>query len=304
MLIDTHTHLGGFQAIEELAGVMRTRNDVASWRTKYPEIFERMQREEPSDNSAALLEAMDKNGVDVAVVQPTVGISNEFISAIAKRHPGRFVPLATATGWPWAPDPLAPLPDASVPVHVAGIADRAVNELGFAGIGETNTQILTAHVDPRLVAADFAPLMDVLAPRHLPIQLPTGWTQFPGNLHYQDPMWVDELAARHPGVPIILTKMGRSIQRYFDSCLTVALRNRNVYLDVVGTSADHLRTALNALGPDRIMFGTDWSYTWRYLTAPDDVHSTAMRIVEAATVTKDEAAGIFERTARTVFAID
>ncbi len=101
MLIDTHTHLGGFQAIEELAGVMRTRNDVASWRTKYPEIFERMQREEPSDNSAALLEAMDKNGVDVAVVQPTVGISNEFISAIAKRHPGRFVPLAPATGWPW-----------------------------------------------------------------------------------------------------------------------------------------------------------------------------------------------------------
>ncbi|MFE4198672.1 amidohydrolase family protein [Paenarthrobacter sp. NPDC056912] len=304
MFIDTHTHLGGFPAIEELSDVLLTRNDVASWRTKYPEIFERIQREEPVDNSAALLEAMDKNGVDLTVVQPTPGISNDFVRSIAQRHPGRFLPLAQATEWPWGAKPSYELPDPGTPERVARAADRSVNELGFAGIGETNTQSITSHVDPRLVANDFAPLMDVLAPRRLPIQFPSGWTQFPGNLHYQDPLWVDELAGRHPDVPIILTKMGRSIQRYFDSCLTVALRNHNVYLDVVGTSVDHLRTALNALGPDRIMFGTDWTYTWRYLRAPDDVHSTAIRLVKAAAINQDEADGIFGRTAKTVFSIN
>lgn len=112
--------------------------------------------------------------------------------------------------------------------------------------------------------------MEVLAQYRLPVQILTAWTQFPGAVYYGDPIWVDEIANRHPTVPIVLTKMGRGIGRYFEGALVVAMRNRNVFLDTSGTIDPHLEQALDVLGPDRIMFGTDWTYTWRYIS-----HSSA-----------------------------
>jgi hypothetical protein len=40
---------------------------------------------------------------------------------------------------------------------------------------------------------------------------PDGLVAVSGGLFPGDPLWADEVALRHPTVPIILTKMGRSI---------------------------------------------------------------------------------------------
>ncbi len=66
-------------------------------------------------------------------------------------------------------------------------------------------------------ARDMNPIMEALRPKKLPIQLPTGSLGWKGGLYYNyEPLWVDELVDKFPDVPIILTKMGRSMRTFFD----------------------------------------------------------------------------------------
>ena len=123
-------------------------------------------------------------------------------------------------------------------------------------------------------------------------------------IFYGDPVWADEVAGRHPTVPVILTKMGRSIERYFDTVMSVAMRNVNVYLDVVGTNPRHLRFAIDKLGPERIMFGTDWSTTWRWLSVPATLHKIRMKVLDDAKLSEAEREQILWKTAATLFKLD
>ena len=66
---------------------------------------------------------------------------------------------------------------------------------------------------------------------------------------------------------IVITKIGRSIQHLFENAMMVALRNANVYFDIVRIHQAHLRHAADKLGSERILFGTDWSATWRWITS-------------------------------------
>lgn len=287
-MIDPHAHIGAFKAIEKIIPKLRRKSDFPAWRTKYPEVWNELITEKAIDNCEALVEAMDRNGVDVTLVQPTPNVSTEFVRNAAARFPERLVPMGQPTRWPVGLRPAdggdtAPFTDGDG-VHSGGevVAQRTeyyFRELGMRAIGEVNTADITLEIDPRLIARDFDPMMEVLAAYRAPVQILTAWTQFPGGLYYGDALWVDEVACRHPNVPIVLTKMGRGIQRYFDSAMTVALRNSNVYLDISGTTAEHFSIALDALGPDRIMFATDWSYTWRYLKEPADIHMASIELV-------------------------
>lgn len=282
MLVDSHTHLGSFPSIESIARRLTTREAIAGWRTKHPDVYAAAQAQAPIDNSSALVQAMDRHGVDRSLVQATPGVTQDEVVRWARSHPTRLTALGCVTDWPWGDGTIVDRPGPAAQEAVAVRARHAIEELGVAGIGETRVSAITTCIDPIGIAADLGQLMEVLAERHTPIQILTGWTQFPGNLHYQDPLWVDELAGRYPDVPIVLTKMGRSVPRFFDSAMVVAMRNSNVHLDIVGTCVEHLRSAYESLGPDRILFGTDWSYTWRHVRAPADVHTRHLDLVGEA----------------------
>jgi len=182
--------------------------------------------------------------------------------------------------------------------------ERALTTLGMKGIGETFVRAFTTEIHPEKIAKDLAGIMNVAEKHRSPIQFPTAWSQFPGGLYYGDAIWVDEAAARHPKAPIILTKMGRSIARYFDSAMVVALRNVNIYFDVVGTSPEHLRLAVDKLGADRIMFGTDWSTTWRWLREPATLHAIRMQVLDDARLSPAEREQILWKTAAKLFKLD
>jgi len=138
----------------------------------------------------------------------------------------------------------------------------------------------------------------------VPIQFPTAWSQFPGGLFYGDPVWADEVAGRHPTVPVILTRMGRSIDCYFDTVMAMAMRNVNVYLDTVGTCARHLRSAVGKLGADGILFGTDWSTTWRWLRVPATLHQIRLRVLDDANLTQTERQQILWKNAVRLFKLE
>ena len=172
------------------------------------------------------------------------------------------------------------------------------------GVGEIFIRSLTSEIHPEKIAKHLDGMMNVVSKYGVPIQFPTAWSQFPGGLFYGDPLWVDEVAMRHPKVPIILTKMGRSIGRYFDSAMTVAMRNVNIYFDVVGTNPQHLRFAIDKLGPHRIMFGTDWSATWRWISVPTTLHKLRLKVLDDAKVTEEERRMILWDNAVRVFKLE
>ena len=117
-----------------------------------------------------------------------------------------------------------------------------------------------------------------------------------------DPVWIDELAGRYPGVPMIIGKMGRGTH-HFETALSVAMRNINVYFDTVGTTGDHIRTACDSIGADQIMFGTDWSPTWRWLSEPADIYTMRKKTLDDADLTAGERELIEWRTASRVYGL-
>ena len=303
MLINSHIHVYSYPSFQDLSQQIRTMEDAIAFRTRYPEIYNRHAIEEPVDNTDALIGDLNKNNVDFAIVQARPGhVTNDLVAEAVKRHPHRMVALARvghdqeAYGYLEDPGPAREQAPAEL--------DRALSELGMKGIGEIFARALTDEIHPEKIAKHLSGIMKVAEKHGVPIQFPTAWTQFPGGLFYGDPLWVDEVAGRHPTATIILTKMGRGIQRYFDAAMTVAMRNVNVYLDVVGTNPQHLRFALDKLGPERILFGTDWSATWRWLSIPGTLYQIRMKVIEDAKLSNSEREQVLWKNAARLFKLE
>jgi predicted TIM-barrel fold metal-dependent hydrolase len=301
MIIDAHTHVMSSASMQDLGDKIRTSEDLIAFRTRYPELFAVAATEPPLDNSDDLLSDMDRYGVGYAMVMAKPGpIGHEDVAGVVAKHPDRLFGLFSfakdqqLTG-AYLDDP-APIRE-----EAAGEIDHLVTDLGFKGMGETFIRTLTAEIHPERIARDLGPLMRKLAQHQVPILIMTAWTQFRGGLWFGDPVWVDELAGRHPDVRIVLTKMGRGIQTYFDHALAVALRNQNVYFDTVGTSPEHLRIAVDKLGAHRIMFGTDWSATWRWVRQPADIYTMRLAVIEKAGLSWADREQVLWKTAVDVF---
>ncbi|MGQ0526132.1 MAG: amidohydrolase family protein [Betaproteobacteria bacterium] len=303
MIIDTHIHIYSYPSFRDLSRHIRTMEDAIAFRTRYPDLYKCNLTEEPIDNTDQLIADMDKNGIDFALVQARAGyVSNDLVATAAKQHPTRMVALARvghdqeAAGYHEDPGPTREAAPAEL--------ERALTTLGMKGVGETFVRALTSHVHPEKIAKDLDGVMRVAGKHQVPIQFPTAWSQFPGGLFYGDPLWVDEVALRHPTVPIVLTKMGRSITRYFDSAMTVAMRNVNIYFDVVGTNPQHLRFAIDKIGAERIMFGTDWSTTWSWLSVPATLHQIRLKVLEDARLSDSERELILWKNAARLFKLE
>jgi predicted TIM-barrel fold metal-dependent hydrolase len=303
MIVDTHVHIYSYPSFRDLSKHIRTMEDAIAFRTRYPDLYNCNLTEEPIDSTDDLIADMDKNGVDFALVQARAGhISNDLVAQAAKRHPTRMVALARvghdqeAAGYHDDPGPFRETAPAEL--------ERGLTKLGMRGVGEVFVRSLTKDTNPETIAKDLSGIMRVVEKHQVPIQYPTAWSQFPGGLFYGDPVWADEVAGRHPTVPVILTKMGRSIGRYFDTVMSVAMRNINIYLDVVGTNPQHLRFAIDKLGADRIMFGTDWSTTWRWLSVPGTLHQIRTKVLDDAKLTEAEREQILWKNAARLFKLE
>ena len=302
MIVDAHVHLMSFPSYADLADKIETTQDLIAFRSRYPDVYAKATTEEPIDNSDELIAAMDAYDVRYAIVQSRPGrITNEHIAAAVGRHPDRlfglfsFGKLEQMSGYEHD--------TAALRERIVGEIGECVERLGLRGMGETHVRALTNEIHPELIARDLEPLMLELARYRVPMQLQTAWTQWKGGLWFGDPLWVDEIAGRHPTVPIILTKMGRGIQTFFDHALTVALRNENVYFDTVGTTPGHLRQAIDTIGSHRIMFGTDWSTTWACVRKPADLYTMRLRTIDDAGLNEVERADVLWRTACRLFAL-
>ena len=327
MIIDAHIHpIGVGRSFADLGDKIKRVEDAISFNSRYPELYRKRFEEEPVDFCGALIGDMDRYNIDKGLIQLTTGAgTNDLVADAVSEHPGRLSGLiagwATSYGrWDglevtsgaggsaararrssWEMPSEKQL--AAARERAAEEIERCVKEHKMVGVGEMGPRAFSTEVHPEKIARDMRPWMDVAAKHRLPVQFTTGWTQFPGGLLYADPVWTDEIAGRYPEVPIVLTKMGRGLH-YFDTALSVAMRNVNVYFDTVGTIGSHIRTAVDTIGAHRIMFGSDWSPTWRWVSEPADLYTLRKRTLDDANLTDAEREQIESRTAAKLFGLD
>lgn len=301
-LIDCHCHLGSSPTVKEVAPTIHSPQDWGAFRTKEPEKFAKLAGEDAVDDSEILLGAMDKYGVTHIIVQtaPGKGTNNQMVLDAVKKSKGRFFPLyrPEAISNAAAKGTLGLDYGGEVSKVVRQIADELQSPAMSATLGVGEVVPISTELHPIKIARDMAPIMEVLKARGgLPIMFPTGFSGWKG-VHYYifSPIWVDELAANFPTVPIVFTKMGRSIRTSFDACMSVAMRNANIYLDLTDTSAEHLREAINMLGAERVMFGSDLSAVAANYSILD-----SLRTAIGARLSAEEREWIAWKTANHVF---
>ena len=301
-VVDAHVHIGSFSVVENLQDVIETKEDLFGFRTKYAEMWNRQFSDTPYDNTSNLIAAMDRYGVDRSVVMARPGASDSFVVEMASAYPDRLKPAIRLISEQelngYVLDP------ASIRERAPEVIRHFVDEHNICAVSEVFIRGLTTEVHPERIADDFDPIMSTLSEVGIPISFPTAWSQWKGGLHYGDPLWVDEVAGRHPDVPIVLCKMGRGFVGLFENALMVAVRNANVYFDLVQTTSEHLRRAVDAIGADRILFGTDWDVLSSYVSRPYDVHEWALSIIEGAGLTAEEQEQILGLNAMRIFGFD
>ena len=153
------------------------------------------------------------------------------------------------------------------------------------------------------IARDLAPLIEIIAKVKVPIMFHTGWTQWAIPIYHGMPLFIDDLAERFPEVPFIITKMGRGYHFLLEMAIMVAFKHNNVYFDTVQTLPEHVQRAVSDIGADRIMFGTDWSATWRTAKMEADIYTRSLDIVNKSGISDSDKEWILGKTAAKLYGI-
>jgi predicted TIM-barrel fold metal-dependent hydrolase len=267
------------------------------------------------------LRAMDAAGIDVSVLsvnipgpellspalaQEGAHICNDYLAEVCIRHPGRFVGLAS-------------LPLGDVPAAIAEL-DRAVDHLDLRGV------FLCSHINGKpLDAPEFEPFYAHVAQRGVPLVLhPTVPTWGETIQDYaMIPMlgfMVDTSIAmlrlilggvleRHPALQVVHPHAGGVLPYLMgriEEQTEVKRRGRDhirqrpmhyyrqVYLDLVSPSAAALRYAVEMMGVERLLFGSD--HPWVSIEA-------MLAVVEELDLAADDRARILSENARGLFRI-
>jgi len=157
------------------------------------------------------------------------------------------------------------IPFASVDPHDGWTAVKSLRELVAAG-----ARGLKLHPSLQGFAPNdrsFYPLYESAADLSIPILFHTGQTGIgaglPGGrgikLRYSDPMLLDDVAADHPGLTIIMAHPSVPWQ---DAAISIATHKANVFIDLSGWSPKYfppqLVRAANGLLKHKVLFGSDY----------------------------------------------
>jgi len=242
------------------------------------------------------LSLMDETGVDVQVLslttpglnnlgEPGIDLArrvNDLLAQTTRRNPSRFQALAT-------------LPFASAEAAASEL-QRAVTELGARG-AILYGRVGDKHLDNELFEATFACADHLNVPLLIHPQIPQatvreayysgfsppvdlalstfglGW-HFEAGLEFIR-MVLGGVFDRYPNLQVILGHWGEVVIFYLERLVMLDrvsklqkpfidyVRN-NLYLTASGMfSTDYLQRAIDAVGPDRILFSTDYPYQYR-----------------------------------------
>jgi predicted TIM-barrel fold metal-dependent hydrolase len=234
------------------------------------------------DFAAAGVEAI-LVALDLETTVSTPPCSNDYVSAMQKRHPDRIIQAWAAV------DPFKG--EAAIRE-----ARHAIQDLGMLGFHFHPIMGHFAVNDRRLYS-----LFEVINELHVPVMIDVGTTGMgagmPGGmgarLRHAHPSAVDELAADFPDLTIVAAHPGWP---WVDEMTAVALHKGNVFWEVSGWAPKYfppqLKTDIRGRLKDKIIFGSDYPSIsharllreWGELGYPDEImervfHENAERVL-------------------------
>ena len=242
--IDTHVHVQS-----DSTGRRSLPDDLLAAMDAY---FGHAPRDLDIDELAAYY-----RGLNMAAVVFTVDARTMFdhlpnssaeIAEGAARHPDVLIPFGSV--------------DPRTGPAAIDLARQLVAENGVRGFKFHPT---VQGFDPS--AEEFAPLWAAIDELGVPIVVHTGQTGvgagLPGGyglkIRYSNPMLLDDVAADHPGLTIILAHPSVPWQ---DEALSMAAHKANVYIDLSGWSPKYFSPALvrqaGSILQDKVLFGSDF----------------------------------------------
>jgi predicted TIM-barrel fold metal-dependent hydrolase len=261
-IVDTHVHAQRFAAGPELG-----KANLDTTKARYGDLANVIRRLTPYDNSPRLLYDMTCYDVDMCVLLPAFGMTNELNLQIVDAHPGRFVAVCGATE-------TARLAIGSEAPWSAAAAAAEIDALlatgRYVGLGEgmpaDPTRKTTIGQTERL--DQIRPIMDVARKHGTVARVHTGMVMgYPLTHHYWpeslNPMWITDLAAEYRDVPIVLDHGGLQgwwSERLVEDALCVAAAHDNVYLETGLWWTDlYMKALLDPnVGAEKLLWGCDW----------------------------------------------
>ena len=201
--------------------------------------------EKPEDFSTDLIADMDRNGISKAVLHMGKPVPISLMTSVIDRYPDRFL------GFCKFDMPFPGRENAQRQVR-----ERLHSHPAIKGIGEV-TFFRFGDQTYEDILLDLCSLTEVAKEQRVPILFHTGFgTASP--LRYYDPSILDEVAMAYPEVTIIIGHTGGIHPPFNEIALMVAMKNDNVYLETSKAVVPILQKALEEIGADRILFGSDW----------------------------------------------
>ena len=261
-IVDTHVHAQRFAAGPEFAKANRDATTA-----RYTDLAGVMRQLTPYDNSPRLLYDMGCYDVDMCILLPAFGMTNDLNLQIVAAHPARFAAVCGATNTqrqavrgesPWSA------------TAAASELDELLGSGTFVGIGEgmpaDSTRRTTIAQTERL--DQMRPIMEVARKHKTVARIHTGMVMgYPMTHHYWpeslNPIWASDLAAEYPDVKIVLDHGGLQgwwSERLVEESLSVAAANDNVYLETGLWWTDlYMKALLDPnVGAEKLLWGSDW----------------------------------------------
>ncbi len=261
-IVDTHVHSQRFAVGKEFAERFKDADVL-----RYNDLADAISTATPYDNSKRLVYDMDCYDVDMCVLLPAFGMTNELNLALVEKYPQRFVAVCSPT------ETARKAHTGEEPWTVEAAA-RELDELlatgRFVGVGEglpaDHSRRTTTGQTERM--DQLRPIMEVARKHKTMVRAHTGMVMgYPLTHHFWpetlNPLWIGDLAVEYPDVPILLDhgglQAGRS-ERFVEEALLVAGSNDNVYLETGLWWTDLYESALldPNVGAEKLLWGCDW----------------------------------------------
>jgi uncharacterized protein len=220
MIIDAHVHLMEPEKAPSYAYLKKTGGD---WGQVW--------------DADRIVDLLDECGFDKAVIFSGTGLYpnvdyrhyNDHLAREVRKHPDRLIGFGIV--------------DLKGDPEAAGEVPRIVEELGLMGLKFHNwLQAYPAN------SSTLKPVYEQASRYRLPIIFHTGTPP------YTEPAQVVEWADEYPDVQFIIGHFGKLI--WLDA-VRGAMKHPNVYLETSGAQVSDIEIAVELLGEDRIVFGTD-----------------------------------------------
>jgi predicted TIM-barrel fold metal-dependent hydrolase len=261
-IVDTHVHSQRHAAGPALKGSK-----------DYGDLGKAMGQMDAYDNSARLLYDMECYGVDMCVIEPAFGMTNEINLEQKNKHPDKFVVNA------WPRNYQKKVQAGETEWTIEGFCEDLESMLKtgeYVGVGEAVIPAMRRNknspypdfLDERTIINYNMHVLDVCRKYKVPFRYHTGAPggyaiAYHGSPTTFNPLWAHTLAVAYPDVPIILEHAGIEggwWEHFYDAALHVAAGHKNVYLECGRFWTELYYRALNdpGVGCERLIWGTDW----------------------------------------------